>query len=432
MKSDAWLTVTFRELIQSGMLQIGDGYRAKNEELGGDGPIFLRAGQVTDATIDFNDVERFHAHLADRVASKMARPGDAVVTTKGNSTGRVTFVREGLPPFVYSPHLSYWRSCDHTQLVPQFLYYWSRTKEFKTQLHGMSASTDMAPYLSLSDQRRLRITLPPVEHQRAVAHIVGTLDDKIELNRRMNEALEAMARALFKSWFVDFEPVRAKAEGRQPTGMDAETAALFPETFVDSLLGKIPKGWRVGCIGDVAKNPRRGVDPSEVESTTPYIGLEQMPRKSIALSGWGRTEDLASNKFRFRQGEILFGKLRPYFHKVGVAAVDGVCSTDILVVTPQYAEWFSVVLGHLSSEEFVNHADATSTGTKMPRTNWSDMARFEIVIPERRVAQRLTEHVSEIVGAIRSNILQSRTLAAVRDALVPKLLSGELRVTDMT
>jgi type I restriction enzyme S subunit len=121
--------------------------------------------------------------------------------------------------------------------------------EFTTQLAGMKASTDMAPYLSLVDQKRLEITLPPVQEQRAIAHILSTLDDKIELNRRMNETLEAIARALFKSWFVDFDPVLAKAEGSDPR-LSEHIADLFPDSFVDSELGEIPMGWVVGSFDD--------------------------------------------------------------------------------------------------------------------------------------------------------------------------------------
>ena len=147
--------VTFQQLIDEGLLEIGDGYRAQNNELGGTGPIFLRAGHVTDSHIDFTDVEHFHEHLAGRVCSKMSKLGDTIVTTKGNSTGRTSFVTDRLPPFVYSPHLSYWRSRDPERLCSGFLRYWSRGREFVEQLSGMKASTDMAPYLSLTDQRRL-------------------------------------------------------------------------------------------------------------------------------------------------------------------------------------------------------------------------------------------------------------------------------------
>ena len=252
MAGEHFERTTFAELISEGALEIGDSYRAKNEELGGDGLIFLRAGHVTDTHIDFDGVERFHAGLGPRVRSKLAKPGDAVVTTKGNSTGRTTFVSTKMPPFVYSPHLSYWRSQDPSRIKGGFLRYWSRGAEFAEQLTGMKASTDMAPYLSLVDQRRLQISLPPIGEQRAIAHILGTLDDKIELNRRMNETLEAMARALFKSWFVDFDPVRAKAEGRDP-GLPKPLADLFPDSFEDSELGEIPRGWTVGPILDHAR-----------------------------------------------------------------------------------------------------------------------------------------------------------------------------------
>jgi type I restriction enzyme S subunit len=207
-----WCQHSFAELIQTKALEIGDGYRAKNSELGGDGPIFLRAGHVRDTHIDLGGVERFQSHLAKAVTSKMCQLGDVIVTTKGNSTGRTSYVSQDLPSFVYSPHLSYWRCLDTEIIDPRFLRYWSRSKDFLDQLAGLSASTDMAPYLSLIDQRRLKITLPSIQEQHAIGRILGTLDDKIELNRRMNQTLEAMARELFKSWFVDFDPVRTLAD----------------------------------------------------------------------------------------------------------------------------------------------------------------------------------------------------------------------------
>jgi type I restriction enzyme S subunit len=240
---------TFQDLITAGLLEIGDGYRAKNSELGGDGPVFLRAGHLTDAGFDLSGTERFRMELFPLVRGKLARPGDTVVTTKGNSTGRTGYVGEDLPTFVYSPHLSYWRSRRPDELVPAFLRYWARGPEFFEQLEGMKTSTDMAPYLSLTDQRRLRITLPSPSTQRALASTLTAMDDKIELNRRMNRALEALAAALFKSWFVDFDPVVAKRDGKTPVGVPADALDLFPSHFEDSVLGPIPKGWTVSTIG---------------------------------------------------------------------------------------------------------------------------------------------------------------------------------------
>jgi type I restriction enzyme S subunit len=235
-----------------------------------------------------------------------------------------------------------------------------------------------------------------------------------------------MARALFKSWFVDFDPVRAKLEGRPPAGMDAETAALFPDHFEDSELGQIPRGWKTGKLGDVCENIRRGVRPEEVDPQTPYIGLEHMPKRSITLGDWDTAEKITSNKSGFQQGEILFGKLRPYFHKVGVAAVSGVCSTDILVLRPKKTDWFGFVLGHASSDALVQYADQSSAGTKMPRTNWKDLSSYKVALPPPEVASAFTKLVEPQITTIQSSIHESRDLAALRDTLLPKLLSGEV------
>jgi len=133
-------------------------------------------------------------------------------------------------------------------------------------------------------------------------------------------------------------------------------------------------------------------------------------------------------KFIFREGEFLFGKLRPYFHKVGIAPIDGVCSTDILVIASKTPEWYGFVLGHLSSEDLIAYTNAASTGTKMPRTSWSDIANYEIAIPPVEKAKKFNEMFLPLIRRIRANILESRTLAALRDALLPKLMRGEVRV----
>ena len=259
----------------------------------------------------------------------------------------------------------------------------------------------------------------------------------------MNATLEAMARALFQSWFIDFDPVRQNLDRKQnqpspqpsPTGRGksaaegegaAGLAALFPEHLEDSLLGHIPQGWTSGKLGDIGTNSRRGVQPSDIAPNTPYIALEHMPRRCIALGDWNDSADVASGKSAFKKGEILFGKLRPYFHKVGVAPFDGVCSTDILVLAPKSPEWFGFLLGHASSDELIQFTDLASTGTKMPRTNWSDISSFKVALPPKPIADAFTRNIQPMLDRIHANLHQSRTLATLRDTLLPKLLSGEL------
>ena len=311
-----------------------------------------------------------------------------------------------------------------------FLRYLLQSEFVQDQLHSRATGTTVFG-IRQSELRKVGLLLPPLAEQRAIAAVLGALDDKIELNRRMNATLEGLARALFKAWFVDFEPVRAKMAGR-PTGLPAEIDALFPDEMEMGEEGvERPRGWRVGRLGDVAENPRRGVQPENIEPDTPYIALEHMPRKSITLNDWGTADDLASNKYEFLKGEILFGKLRPYFHKVGVAPLDGVCSTDILVIQPREDSWFGFVLGHVSSVELIDHTTALSTGTKMPRTNWQDIASYQVILPPTGIAAAFTELVNDFVARIQVNIEESRTLAALRDGLLPKLMAGEVRVNQV-
>jgi type I restriction enzyme S subunit len=287
---------------------------------------------------------------------------------------------------------------DGSKLFPPFLRWLVRGSDWWEQIGKFLNVGAVFDSLKCADIPNFRLPVPPFAEQQAIAGVLGALDDNIELNRRMNETLEALAQTIFKN------------------------------CFVDAAATKLPKGWRAGTLVEVAENPRRSIQPDEIKSSMSYIGLEHMPRRSIALSEWESDTKLGSNKLEFKRGEILFGKLRPYFHKVGVAPLDGVCSTDILVVRPKTPEWFGFVLGHVSSVELVNHTDAASTGTKMPRTNWNDLARFEVALPPESLAAEFTATIRPMIDRIIANIHESRTLAELRDALLPKLLSGELRV----
>src|SRR4030067_1109943 len=166
--------------------------------------------------------------------------------------GRFAFVRADTPRFVYSPQLCYWRSLDHSKIHPRYLYSCLCGREFWLQASGVKSQTDMADYVSLSDQRRFLISLPSIDEQKGIGDLFGALDDKIELNRQMNRTLEAMAQAIFRSWFVDCDPVAAKTAGRQPFGMDSEIAGLFPDRVRDSHMGPLPDGWIPTTIAGIA------------------------------------------------------------------------------------------------------------------------------------------------------------------------------------
>ena len=304
---------------------------------------------------------------------------------------------------------------------PRFAYYLLKSVDFRRYNSGSAQ-----PSLNRNYIRDMPIRAPSLPEQRRIAATLGALDGKIELNRCMNYTLESIARAIFKSWFVDFDPVRKKMQVGE-VGLPPDLAALFPSSLAERENGDVPQGWSPGTLGDVGVRIRSQARPEELESGTPYFGLEHLPRRSIALSDWGVADGVVSAKSRFVAGDLLFGKLRPYFHKVGPAPLDGVCSTDIVVVRPRRPTLGGFVLGHLSSDEFVDYASATSSGTRMPRTNWKDMAAYPVVMPPNDVVEAFEAAVSGLLQRIRNNILESRRLAEARDALLPNLLSGELR-----
>jgi type I restriction enzyme S subunit len=304
-------------------------------------------------------------------------------------------------------------------------------REFFVQFKGIAGQTDMAEYVSLTDQRRMYITLPPLNEQRAIAHILGTLDDKIELNRRLSETLEAMARALFKSWFVDFDPVRAKAEGRDP-GLPQPLADLFPARLVASALGEIPEGWEVGALADLSiLNPEvwaKNTRPVQIN----YVDLSN--------TKWGRIEvvtsyegaDAPSRAQRvLRPADTIVGTVRPGNGSYAFISEHGLTgSTGFAVLrprTPQYAEFVYLAATAADNIDTLAHL---ADGAAYPAVRPEVVTATPIVRPSDEVFGRFSRAAGPLLAKTAQNERESRTLAALRDALLPKLISGELRVKD--
>ena len=302
--------------------------------------------QLKDGRINLNSARRIAREHFDEWRRKADPETFDVVLSRRCNPGEAGHVPKD-SKFALGQNLVLLRS-DGKRVVKPFLRWLIRGPQWWEQVSKYINVGAVFDSLKCADTPEFRLRVPPLTEQRTIAYILSALDDKIELNRRMNETLEAMVRALFKDWFVDFGPVRTKAEGRDP-GLPRSLAALFPARLVHSALGEIPDGWTVRNLGDVAEHIRHSVQPHQIDPETPYIGLESMPKRCTALSNWTTGSVIESNKFEFMRGDLLFGKLRPYFHKVGVAPTDGVCSTDIVVVRPQQRAWFGFVLGHVSS-----------------------------------------------------------------------------------
>lgn len=250
--------------------------------------------------------------------------------------------------------------------------------------------------------------LPPARRRR-IGEALSAYDDLIENNARRIRILEEIARSLYREWFVDF---------RYP-GHEKVKLARGPS---------VPSDWRPATLGDLVDDERDAVDPAQLDASTPYFGLEHLPRRSTTLGSWGNAGEVQSTKLRVRRGDILFGKIRPYFHKVGVSPVDGVSSSDAIVVRARVEEHRAVVLACMSSDDFVARATASSHGTKMPRANWSVLKQYRLPLPPHSLLQTFNATSEPAIEAALNLALRNRTLAATRDLLLPRLLSGEIEL----
>ena len=315
---------------------------------------------------------------------------------------------------------------------PLFVYYnlSSRRDEIRA-----SASGSAQPILNKSAFGQLPITVPPLAEQRVIAHILGTLDDKIELNRRMNETLEEMARALFKSWFVDFDPVRAKMEGRwrqgeSLPGLPADLYDLFPNRLDLSELGEIPEGWEVKTLGEVAHlNPESWPNknsPTDVE----YVDLANTKWGVIESTQHFLWEDAPSRAKRILwPGDTILGTVRPgngSYALIGTHGLTG--STGFAVLRPSHRRFRELVYSAVTAPDNIERLAHRADGAAYPAVRPEVVAETKTAMPVEQTSALLL--FSSMVGTILDRMEHSRTetdsLAAQRDTLLPKLLLGEV------
>lgn len=405
-----WRTATVSELQRDGILLVEDGnhgeYRPRPDEFVDDGVAFIRAADMHAGRVQFESASKINERVRQRITKGIGAPGDVLLSHKG-TVGKVALVPDDAPPFVCSPQTTFWRTLDLKTLDRQYLYAFLRSPGFHAQLATRAGETDMAPYVSLTSQRGLLVTLPPISIQRAIAHILSALDDKIELNRRMNETLEAIARALFKSWFVKFDPVRAKA-------FDLEAEGIL----------EIGDGYR-------AKNSELGlpglpfIRAGDVNNGFDTDGAEYLYEGSVAKVG-SKTS---------RAGDVAFTSKGT----VGRVARVGEHNATF-VYSPQVCFWRSldskrlhpaVLYCWMQSADFRRQINVLADQTDMaPYVSLRDQRNMQMPRFPASEQRSFGEVVQPLLERHSLNVAESRTVAALLDTLLPKLISGDLRIKD--
>ena len=363
-----------------------------------------------------------------RLSRYSLQDGDIVFSRVG-SVDRRALVRREEDGWLFSGRCLRVR-VNKERIYPQFLSLFFGLEGFKEHIRRVAVGATM-PSINTKILSDIPIYFPPLAEQRAITAVLGALDDKIELNRRMNATLEAMARALFQSWFVDFDPVRAKLDGREPFGLDPDTAALFPDTFQDSELGRFPNGWTLGRVVDASDFSRSSISPGGFpDETFDHYSLPAFDEGRTPKAEFGGA--IMSNKFVVSRDSVLLSKLNPHIPRIWLpdlhATRRSVCSTEFIVAStrPGYSREFLFSL--FTSGVFASTYGTLVTGTtgSHQRIRPESVLDMKIVIPPPPLVDAFAVLAKPMFDQINRNIDQSRTLAILRDTLLPKLLRGDL------
>jgi len=426
---DEWQVVQFERLllepVRNGIYKPKE-FHGRGAKIVNMGELFanprLRSVPMKRVELSTSETERFNLAVGDLIFARRS------LTAEG--AGKCSVVLEIEEPTTFESSIIRARA-DRLRAEPLFLYYFFNSPAGFHSLDTIRRQVAVAG-ITGGDLSRLEIPVPSLGEQRAIAQILGTLDDKIELNGRMNETLEAIARALFKSWFVDFDPVRAKAEGRDP-GLPQPLADLFPYSFEHSELGEIPEGWQlVPLPAAIEINPTRPLRKGDV---APYLDMANMPTRGHS------PDNLVDRSFgsgmRFMNGDTLVARITPCLENGKTAYVDfleaqvGWGSTEFIVLRPKppLPEEFGYCLAR--SDEFRDFAIQSMTGSSgRQRVPVESLTHFALATPSEQVAERFGAIVRPLFARARATACEFRTLAALRDTLLPKLISGKLRVKD--
>ncbi|MCB1202088.1 MAG: restriction endonuclease subunit S [Leptospiraceae bacterium] len=377
----------------------------------------------------------FPEDLIEKKGFPTTEPGDYLLTTR-DLTQEAEFL--GL----LSPIPSSQKYCinqganlvrfDHSKVDERYIVYWVNSYIYRAYIKSAYVGSTQI-HIRKDDWLDAPLYLPPLSEQKAIAHILGTLDDKIELNRKMNQTLEELARALFKSWFVDFDPVKKKMRG-EPTGLPLEIDALFPSSLQSSELGDIPQGWRVGKLGDVIEvNPSRSLKKGSFAS---YLEMSNLSNISARAVNWYKREFKAGTKFM--NGDTLLARITPCLENGKTCFVDFLNdneiawgSTEYIVLRSKQPLSLTYTYFLARDEMFRKFAISNMTGTSgRQRVPPESLLKYPVIVPSSKVCDQFQLFSDQILQKLKSNDEESQTLTNLRDTLLPKLISGQIRIKD--
>lgn len=393
-----------KRTLQELCLNITDGKHGDCENEENSGYYFISCKDIFDGQINYKNARQITKADFEETHKRTMLEVDDILLTNSGTIGRMAFVtdREATIKTTFQKSVAIIKP-NKQKVLPRYLYYQLQNcvPQFINSSNGSAQKN-----LLLSTMRTFQIEIEENrEKQEKIANTLSAYDDLIKNNQKQIKLLEEAAQRLYKEWFV---------------------ALRFPGHENTKIVDGVPEGWSKSTVGNICKLRKVVITPDKIESNTPYIGLEHMPRNDICLSTWGKSEEINSNKFIYMKKDILFGKIRPYFHKVGFALNDGITSTDTMVMVADQNLW-GLLLVTVSSDAFVDFSyQNCKEGAKMPRADWKQMEKYAIMIADQATQKLFEQEILVITNKIRALAFQCRSLREARDRMLPKLISGEV------
>lgn len=427
-----WQVITLDEIVTH-----QKGFAFKSNDYIDFGVPVVRVSNFTMDSIDCSDLKYVDQSIATKNASVQLVENDVVIATVGSwptnpasVVGKTVCVPKIVNGSLLNQNAVRLRVQNNDESDQLFLYYLLKNKDFSDYIVSTAQGSANQASITLKDIYGYEFAYPEQQHRKKIAGYLTSIDRKILLNTQINQTLEEMAQAIFKSWFVDFDPVKAKMNGEQPEGIDASTASLFPEKLVESELGLIPDGWSVGTLSDVAKycSARTSIDSVTLEN---YISTENMfaEKKGVTAASKLPTAKMVA---AYKTGDILVSNIRPYFKKIWLAEGNGGRSNDVLGFESSGPNTDSYLMNLLYQDSFFEYMTRTSKGAKMPRGDKTAIMNWEMAVPPIELREAFATIVDKFYKLISQNRAQNEMLESLRDTLLPKLLSGEIDLAETT
>ncbi len=368
----------------------------------------LKEFKVTDNITKYVTEEK-----ARSLHRSIAKRNDVVVTISGN-VGQISYIPLDSKYEEYLVSQRQFRvTFDSEKIYVPYLVYYFHTFEGQHKILSFANQTGV-PALAqpLKNFKNIDICLPDINEQKRIAAILSSLDNKIEINRRINENLEQQAQALFKSWFVDFEPFR-------------------DQPFVESELGMIPEGWRVVNLHEIVDIKRDNYKKGD-DATLHYLPIDIIPMHSLGIYEFKDNKEAQSSLQTFEKNDIIIGAMRVYFHRVVIAPCKGITRNTCFVLKPKNQNLWAYSIMQCNQNETIDFANRTSKGSTMPYAIWNNgLANYRIVLPNKEILSLFNRVVSPILEKVRDSYRINTIVSQLRDTLLPRLMSGELKVQEI-